>query len=117
MDPHTNIKRQLELAREQVAAADAIDREEDVQVTVSDESLALAELVIALDEWRKGGGFDPYQHKKSAGDYEVVWRMNIDADSPQEAAEEALRIHRDPESIAVVFEVDGETIDLLEDED
>lgn len=37
--------------------------------------------------------------------YLVIWMIDIEADSPQEAAEEALRIHRDPESIATVFEI------------
>jgi hypothetical protein len=38
-------------------------------------------------------------------DYEVVWKIDIQAASAQEAALEALAIHRDPESIATVFEV------------
>lgn len=37
--------------------------------------------------------------------YNVSWEMNIEADNPEAAAREALRIHRDPESIATVFEV------------
>jgi hypothetical protein len=45
-------------------------------------------------------------------EYTVVWRINIEADSPREAAMEALRIHRKPDSIATVFEVDGQEIDL-----
>jgi hypothetical protein len=57
-------------------------------------------------------------------EYLVRWEMVFDADSFREAAEKALAVHRNPESIAVVFEVfEGPTsdcghgtIDLLEDE-
>lgn len=37
--------------------------------------------------------------------YAVVWGIEIDADSPQEAARIALDIQRDPESIATVLYV------------
>lgn len=37
--------------------------------------------------------------------YYVVWRMEIEADSHEDAARRALAIHRDPESIATVFDV------------
>lgn len=37
--------------------------------------------------------------------YVVVWGIEIDADSPQEAARIALDIQRDPESLATVFDV------------
>lgn len=53
--------------------------------------------------------------------YRVKWEIDIDADSPREAAERALEIQQNPESTAVVFDVyDGlttVTIDLLPDED
>ena len=49
----------------------------------------------------------------------VVWEIDVDADSAREAAEKALRIQRDPDSIATVFDVvekDGTTrIDLSAD--
>ena len=38
-------------------------------------------------------------------EYIVSWKINLDADSPQEAAQKALEIQRDPESIATVFKV------------
>ena len=38
-------------------------------------------------------------------EYRVTWAIDIDAESPLAAAEEALRIHRDPTSIATVFAV------------
>ncbi len=41
--------------------------------------------------------------------YFVTWEMDIEADSPEEAAVKALYIHRDPESVATVFKVKGET--------
>jgi hypothetical protein len=49
--------------------------------------------------------------------YRVRWDINIDAETPREAAERALEIQRDPESIALVFGVrdprgQEQTIDL-----
>lgn len=38
-------------------------------------------------------------------DYRVRWEIDIDADSPREAAEKAREIQLDPESTAIVFEV------------
>lgn len=54
--------------------------------------------------------------------YRVTWIIDIDADTPREAALRALEIQRDPNSIAQVFEVsepdsDPWTIDLLDPED
>lgn len=37
--------------------------------------------------------------------YLVEWSMDILADSPEEAAEKALKIHRDPTSIATIFKI------------
>lgn len=37
--------------------------------------------------------------------YKVTWEMDIEAESYEEAAQEALEIQRDPESIATVFNV------------
>jgi hypothetical protein len=39
------------------------------------------------------------------GTYRVVWEIDIEAESHREAAEEALAIQRDPQSIATVFSV------------
>jgi hypothetical protein len=53
--------------------------------------------------------------------YLVCWSVNLWADSFREAAEQALRMQRDPGSTAVVFDIidsatgDRETVDLLED--
>jgi hypothetical protein len=49
--------------------------------------------------------------------YQVQWGIDVDADSPEEAALEALRTQRDPQSIALVFHTidesgDGKTVDL-----
>ena len=52
--------------------------------------------------------------------YRVFWEIDIHAETPIDAARQALKIHRDPEGIATVFEVHGPecitTIDLSEDE-
>lgn len=37
--------------------------------------------------------------------YRVMWEIDIEAETKREAAEEALRIQRDPDSIATVFMV------------
>ncbi|MDN5896871.1 hypothetical protein BSP109_02182 [Brevibacterium sp. Mu109] len=53
--------------------------------------------------------------------YSVAWLIDIDADTPTAAARRALAIHRNPESIAVVFEVTDPDrthhIDLLDEHD
>jgi len=36
-------------------------------------------------------------------EYLVTWDIEINADSPEEAARKALEIHRDPSSLATVF--------------
>jgi hypothetical protein len=40
--------------------------------------------------------------------YRVVWEIDIDADTPTEAAQKALKIQRKPDSWATVFQVIGE---------
>lgn len=37
--------------------------------------------------------------------YRVEWNIDIEADSPEEAALEAQKIHRDHESTATIFQV------------
>lgn len=37
--------------------------------------------------------------------YIVVWEIDIEAESPEEAARMALEVQRNPDSIATVFEV------------
>lgn len=50
--------------------------------------------------------------------YLVIWQMDIDADSPEEAARQALAYQRDPESTATVFDVESDAgtvrVDLTE---
>lgn len=38
-------------------------------------------------------------------EYHVIWEIDLDADTPRDAARKALEIHRDPASIADVFTV------------
>jgi len=51
--------------------------------------------------------------------HRVIWEIDIEADSPEEAAKEARSIQLDPESEAVVFRVlygdEDYYIDLLEE--
>jgi hypothetical protein len=37
--------------------------------------------------------------------YLVTWEIDIDADTPEEAARKALAIQRNPDSIATIFDV------------
>ena len=66
MDPMANITDQLELARkmheldDQIANGERLWMDEDEQTDYIDWAGQLADLVIALDEWRRKGGFDPY---------------------------------------------------------
>lgn len=43
--------------------------------------------------------------KKDVTEYLVRWEIQLYAKSPEEAARKALKIHRDPESIATIFQV------------
>lgn len=52
-------------------------------------------------------------------EYKVIWEIEIEAESAEEAARKAFEIQRDPDSIATVFNIkapNGEEfiIDLLE---
>lgn len=49
-------------------------------------------------------------------EYRVTWTIELSASSPRAAAKKALKIQRDKHSLATVFVVDGEQIDLSEDE-
>lgn len=37
--------------------------------------------------------------------YKLTWKIDIEAESPEEAALKALEIQRDPDSIATIFDV------------
>ncbi|MFZ2527651.1 MAG: hypothetical protein WAX14_08360 [Rhodococcus sp. (in: high G+C Gram-positive bacteria)] len=45
----------------------------------------------------------------------MTWTIQMDGSDPRDAAERALRSIRDSDSIATVFTVDGEEVDLLDD--
>jgi hypothetical protein len=57
MDPNENIREQLQLARRFVLME---ERSKDTVIYDESEVCRLAELVIALDEWQRKGGFSPY---------------------------------------------------------
>lgn len=60
MDPLTNIEQQREIAGRINDLRDSDPMSEDEQTEMIDLGFQLAELVAALDEWRRRGGFDPY---------------------------------------------------------
>lgn len=60
MDPNANIKEQLDLSLEIIRRMDDPNRDPREPVISDDDANRLAELVIALHEWRVGGGYDPY---------------------------------------------------------
>ena len=49
--------------------------------------------------------------------YRVTWTIDIDADTPREAAQRALDIQRDPDSCATCFEVTDPTAPMTIDID
>src|SRR4030095_3214047 len=67
MDPIANLKEQRELAK---SIANIWHNHSDLNGNLTNDQLllidekaeALSELVLALDEWRSKGGFDPYKH-------------------------------------------------------
>lgn len=65
MDPIANLKEQRKISREIISIIDSKTSDngelpnEDAQ-QIADLANELAELVLALDEWRRSGGFDPY---------------------------------------------------------
>jgi hypothetical protein len=61
LDPQANIERQRELAEQILELIEAnADPSTKLPETVEDLAAELVGLVQALDEWRRGGGFDPY---------------------------------------------------------
>lgn len=62
MDPKANLTQQLETA---AAIMAAYDKDEvlaaETAWDLAERAAELAELVLALNEWRTKGGFDPYQ--------------------------------------------------------
>lgn len=53
MDPKVNVQEQVEIANR-------ILNREDAGADPDSDQERLAELVLALDGWRRKGGFDPY---------------------------------------------------------
>ncbi len=69
MDPFAHIKEQREVAKAITKIWDDCNGDgtltEKQLEAVADHANRLAELVIALDEWRMKDGFDPYKSTKS----------------------------------------------------
>ena len=42
--------------------------------------------------------------------YHILWKIDLEAESPENAALQALGIHRDPESIATVFSIEHQGV-------
>lgn len=68
MDPHANLNEQREIAL-RIVVGGAYEAEIE----------RLAELVLALDEWRTGGGFDPY-----GGDAQSTALARLMRDRPEQ---------------------------------
>jgi hypothetical protein len=62
MDPQANIERQRKLAAEIIALEEDWVPGDDVDHDnlLASYAIELCELVVALDEWRRRGGYDPY---------------------------------------------------------
>lgn len=61
MDPNANIREQRELAARLIERIEACDADFNIEENAS----RLAELVVALDEWRTKGGFAPAPSRES----------------------------------------------------
>lgn len=59
MDPQANLQEQREIANRLLNPVEDEAGFRNTRDRIVDAE-RLAELVIALDEWRTGGGFDPY---------------------------------------------------------
>jgi hypothetical protein len=59
MDPVANLREQRALSR-RIIELNGRDMTDAERREAEDAGERLAELVIALDEWRQSGGFDPY---------------------------------------------------------
>lgn len=60
MDPLANINEQVELAKRIIGIADDDGSDAINHDQLLDDSARLAELVVALHEWRSKRGHDPY---------------------------------------------------------
>lgn len=60
MDPIANLNEQREVAARIMEIDDKGDYSHDANPELEAGAVRLAELVLALDEWRRKGGFDPY---------------------------------------------------------
>jgi hypothetical protein len=69
--------------------------DDEAQETVTDDLKAMRDAIAE------------YEAMPSPGCYRVLWEIDIERDSPREAAERALSIHRNPDSIATCFTVIG----------
>jgi hypothetical protein len=84
MDPIANLEEQRRLAAEIIASWDGTPN----QAYPIPAAQRLAELVLALDEWRRKGGFDPYGEGKQwmkfsdgmqidiSGDYRIIQKSD-----------------------------------------
>ena len=54
------------------------------------------------------------EQKVAMKKYKVIWEIDLWAENPEDAAKKALAVQRDPDSLATVFTVGNETIDLDE---
>jgi hypothetical protein len=60
---------------------------------------------IALESWSWEGAHLLIVTERQMPNYRVIWRIDVEAESAVAAAERALKVQRDPESIASLFEV------------
>lgn len=110
MDPNANIAEQREIAQRIVARPRTIVTHSDdpaERYDVVRSATRLAELVLALDEWRRGGGFDPYT-EPTPGDSPAIFLAGNLSDGfrafgPYPDIDEAFAAHGDDEGWGLVL--------------
>ena len=102
---------------------DEINKLNEIAATQGDRAvLALVNRGVSIDMNLKAR--KKRAEKEEMREYLVTWEIQVKACTHREAAEEALKVQRDPDSIATVFFVveqdeqqSGKQIDLLEEVD
>jgi hypothetical protein len=99
VDPNANLREQRELAR-------SILEIDNIREDSPDEA-RLAELALALDEWRRTGGFDPYANAEDT----FTLHVELDNVHPRGRAERTAELLADVSNRLRAGQTDGPIVD------